>query len=173
MYRKELASIRKFGFVDPVIVRERDSWYEIVDGEHRWRAAKELGYTEIPIYSIGDVSDADAKQLTIVLNETRGRSDSKRLGAVLKDLLESVPKTDLLDLLPYSPPVFDRLTGLDSLEEWDAPSQLPAGGWVERTYRLPKDAAEVLDEALAKARNGEEMADWQALEFLAAEFLGG
>lgn len=173
MYRKELASIRKFGFVDPVTVRIVEGGFEIIDGEHRWRAAKELGYTEIPIYSLGLMAEAQAKQLTIVLNETRGRSDPKRLGSVLRDLLETEPKTDLLDLLPYSPPIFDKLTGAMELEDWDQPALAPTTGWLERTYRLPAEAAEVIDEALAKAKNGEELADWQALELVAADFLSG
>jgi hypothetical protein len=39
---------------------------------------------------------------------------------------------------------------------------------------MPAEAAEVLDQAIAKVRTGsdEEIPDWRALEFLAAEFLG-
>lgn len=173
MYRKELASIRKFGFVDPITVRSVAGGFEIIDGEHRWRAARELGFAEIPIFSLGPMPDEDAKQLTIVLNETRGKAEPRKLGALLKDLLESESKSDLLDLLPYSPPVFDKLVGDMELEEWAQPALSPAASWVERTYRLPVEAAEVIDEAMAKAKDDEEIADWQALERIAADFLSG
>lgn len=172
MYRKELASIRKFGFVTPVIVRDMGTYYQIIDGEHRVRAAIELGLGEIPIFSVGVINDAVAKQLTIVLNETRGRADPKRLGTVLKDLLEEVEKTELLDLLPFSPPVFDRLTGAE-VEDWGLPAAPSGASWVERTYRMPIEAANVLDQALAKAKDGEEIPEWQALELVAADFLSG
>lgn len=171
MYRKELASIRKFGFIDPITVRKIGNQFEIIDGEHRWRAAKELGIKAVPVYDVGDISDADAKQLTIVMNETRGKPDAKKLGSVLRDLLDSVQKTDLLDLLPYSPPVFDRLAGLEEVEDWGLPPTPTSNGWVERVYRMPIDAAEVLDEALAKAKDGEDIQEWQAVERIAAEFL--
>jgi ParB/RepB/Spo0J family partition protein len=40
-YGKALNSIREFGFVDPVTVRELgNDTYQIIDGEHRWRAAQ-------------------------------------------------------------------------------------------------------------------------------------
>src|SRR5438045_6741 len=55
MFEKELASIRKYGFVDPLTVREVDfighRHYEIIDGEHRWKAAKQLGYAELPCWN--------------------------------------------------------------------------------------------------------------------------
>jgi ParB/RepB/Spo0J family partition protein len=40
-------SITDDGFTSPILVQEKTR--EIVDGEHRWRAAKALGYTEIPV----------------------------------------------------------------------------------------------------------------------------
>jgi len=175
MYRKELASIRKFGYVNPILVRGKGSGYEIIDGEHRWRALHELGYEEAEVTVIEGLTDADARQLTIVLNETRGRANPEKLGALLKDLLGDVPKSDLLDVLPLSPIDFDRLTGLESFD-WGSlgdPEPDNPRTWVERTYRLPKEAADVIDQALAAAKEGEELPDWQALEAIAADFLAG
>ena len=177
MYRKELASIRKFGYVNPILVRNKGKGYEIIDGEHRWRALHQLGYEEAEVTLIEGLTDEEAKQLTIVLNETRGRANPEKLGALLKDLLGDVPKSDLLDVLPLSPIDFDRLTGLDSFD-WQGLGDVPevdgtAKTWVERTYRLPKDAANVIDQAIAQAKEGEELPDWQALEAIAADFLAG
>ena len=46
----ELAeSIKQFGVLQPLLVQEKDSYYEIVAGERRWRAAKLAGIKEIPI----------------------------------------------------------------------------------------------------------------------------
>lgn len=182
MFRKELASIRKFGYVVPVIVYEVGDWYDIVDGENRWKAMRQLGYKELAVTVIEGLTDAAAKQLTIVLNETRGRPDPRKLGALLGDLLGEVSKSDLLDILPIAPMQFDKLTGLEDFD-WGSLSDPPAGpaalspggpSWVERTYRLPRDAALVIDEALEKARDGDEgIQDWQALEMVAADFLAG
>jgi ParB-like nuclease family protein len=173
MFRKELASIKQFGFVNPIIARTFGEHLQIIDGEHRWRAAKEIGMTEVPVTLVDGLSDADAKQLTIVLNETRGRADADLLGALLKDLLsEGVPKADLLDVMPFGPSQFDKLTGLTDFD-WSAleTHRDETTSWVERTYRLPRDAAAVIDDALAAAKGEGELEDWQGLELIAADFL--
>jgi ParB-like chromosome segregation protein Spo0J len=178
MYRKELASLRKFGYVNPILVRHKGKGYEIIDGEHRWRALHELGYEEAEVTVIEGLSDAEAKQLTIVLNETRGRPQPEKLGRLLADLLGTETKSDLLDLLPIAPPEFDRLAGLEGFD-WSALGKDPepvgdTRSWVERTYRLPRDAAAVIDDAIERVRDGDEgVAEWQALEAIAADFLAG
>lgn len=41
-YAAELESIQHFGFLDPITIRETENGYVIIDGEHRWRAIKEV-----------------------------------------------------------------------------------------------------------------------------------
>lgn len=177
MYEKEIASIRAFGFVDPITVREQGG-FEIIDGEHRWKAAIDEGLDEVPVVNLGVVADDVAKQLTIVLNETRGQSDPRRLGDLLRDLASRNTMDGLLQTLPYTRESFSRLTGLSTID-WSSitPPQRPAAerpsAWVERTYRMPKEAAEVIDRALARIRDEEvDIPDWKALELIAADFLG-
>lgn len=46
---QELAdSIKQYGVIQPLIVIKKDSFYEIVAGERRWRAAKLAGLKEVP-----------------------------------------------------------------------------------------------------------------------------
>lgn len=42
-------SIKQFGILQPLLVQEKENYYEIVAGERRWRAAKLAGIKEIPI----------------------------------------------------------------------------------------------------------------------------
>ena len=42
-------SVRQFGILQPLIVRKRKDYYEIIAGERRWRAAKMAGLKEIPV----------------------------------------------------------------------------------------------------------------------------
>lgn len=177
MFDKAVASIQQFGFVDPVTVRQVDDYYEIVDGEHRWKAAQSLGYNEIPVWDIGPVNDDVAKQLTIVLNETRGSADEAKLSDLLKDLLSDHTTEELVFALPFSPERFDELVGKPAFDwnelERHVDREDQRAQWVERTYRLPIEAAQVLDRALAKAKDGDDISDAQALELVAADFLGG
>lgn len=46
---EELAiSLKEVGFLQPVVVRQAKSGYELVAGERRWRASQIAGFTEIP-----------------------------------------------------------------------------------------------------------------------------
>lgn len=102
IFERERASIKEFGFVDPVTVRRIPGveGYEIVDGEHRWRAAREEGYTTITLVDLGEIPDSTAKRLTVVLNETRGEPDTNLMADLIKSL--SVESVDLLAVLPFT-----------------------------------------------------------------------
>lgn len=177
MYQKELASISRFGMVNPIIVRQVDDRYEVIDGEHRLKAAHELLLDSIPIWSLGDIPDTTAKQLTVVLNETRGSTDRGELSTLLRDLLTSEPTVELMAVLPFSEPDFQAIVDLPAFD-WSTVEGLAQNdgkrdGWVERIYRMPHEAAEVLDQALAKVKADDEIPDWKALELMAADYLGG
>ena len=188
MYAKAIESIHKFGFVDPVTVREVGiAGYQIIDGEHRWKAGREhsgdchddyhVGMVQLPITNLGLIEDSIAKQLTIVLNETRGEYEPKRMGELLTSLLTIEPLPVLQKVLPFTPVQFEELTKLPTVD-WDAikPQHQVQGAsaekWVERVYRLPKDAAEKLDEAIREARDDASTPDWRSLQTIAERFLG-
>ena len=45
----ELAeSIRQFGVIQPLLLKKRENYYEIVAGERRWRASVMAGLKEVP-----------------------------------------------------------------------------------------------------------------------------
>lgn len=102
---KEQASIKKFGFIDPITVRsarEKGPAFpkkQIIDGEQRWRAALALGMTEVLILDIGRISDAQAATLTDVLNNLRGENDPERWTKMVDVIRTKEP--NLLSLLPY------------------------------------------------------------------------
>jgi ParB family transcriptional regulator, chromosome partitioning protein len=67
-----VASIRKHGVLQPVMVRPKGGGYELVAGERRWRAAKDAGLMTIPAV----VRDAgDREMLEIALIENLRRAD--------------------------------------------------------------------------------------------------
>ncbi len=64
------ASIKEKGFIQPVLVRLKDNEYELIAGERRLRAAKKLGYKEMPVI-IKEASDLDSLELSIIENIQR------------------------------------------------------------------------------------------------------
>jgi ParB family transcriptional regulator, chromosome partitioning protein len=68
---KELAdSIKVHGIIQPITVREKDGLYEIISGERRFRASKDLGLETIPAY-IRNVDDAKSLELALIENIQR------------------------------------------------------------------------------------------------------
>jgi len=66
------ASIRAHGIIQPLIVRQTASGYQIVAGERRWRAARIAGLAEVPVV-VQDV--AERQMLEIALIENLQRED--------------------------------------------------------------------------------------------------
>jgi len=68
----ELAeSIKLFGVIQPLIVKEaEDGYYVIVAGERRWRAARIAGLTHLPVI-IKDYTDIEVLQVALIENIQR------------------------------------------------------------------------------------------------------
>jgi ParB family transcriptional regulator, chromosome partitioning protein len=70
-YINELAdSISKVGILQPVIVRPRDTGYQIIAGERRWRAARVAGLETIPV-RIMHADETEALELALIENLQR------------------------------------------------------------------------------------------------------
>ncbi len=65
-----VASIRKSGVIQPIVVRRAAEGYEIIAGERRWRAAQQAGLKEVPVV-IREAGDLDAAEWSIVENIQR------------------------------------------------------------------------------------------------------
>jgi ParB family chromosome partitioning protein len=68
-------SIKEKGVIQPVIVRPKDDKYELIAGERRWRAVKELGYDAIPAIIKKGVDDVTSLELSIIENIQREELD--------------------------------------------------------------------------------------------------
>ena len=66
-YEKVKKSLLVNGLITPIFVRETDEGLEVVDGNQRARAAREIGYTDIYVYNLGKISETEAKQLVLYL----------------------------------------------------------------------------------------------------------
>jgi len=68
---QELAdSIREQGIVQPLIVRERNGFFELIAGERRWRAAQLLNLPEVPIIT-READDRAVLELALIENLQR------------------------------------------------------------------------------------------------------
>ena len=68
---RELAdSIREQGIVQPLIVRARGEFFELIAGERRWRAAQLLNLPEVPIIT-READDRSVLELALIENLQR------------------------------------------------------------------------------------------------------
>ena len=65
-----MASIAEKGIIEPIIVRQRGSRFQIVAGERRYQAAVQVGLREIPIV-IRDVDDHEVIEIALIENIQR------------------------------------------------------------------------------------------------------
>jgi len=63
-------SIRSKGILEPILVRARGSRFEIIAGERRYMAAKNIGLKELPCIDM-DVEDAEAMEIALIENLQR------------------------------------------------------------------------------------------------------
>ncbi|MBA3832581.1 MAG: ParB/RepB/Spo0J family partition protein [Chthoniobacterales bacterium] len=63
-------SIRQRGIIQPLIVRPVNDTFELIAGERRWRASKEVGLTEAPVI-VRQASDLEVLELSLIENLQR------------------------------------------------------------------------------------------------------
>ncbi|EPC3565992.1 ParB/RepB/Spo0J family partition protein [Klebsiella pneumoniae] len=100
-FEKLKGSIEKLGFFKPILARELDGGqFEILGGEHRWRAAMEQGISTVPVISVGKISDLVAKQMSLVDNERYGEDDQVALQRLIEEI-QSELDYQLSEIAPY------------------------------------------------------------------------
>ena len=85
----ELAeSIKQHGVIQPLIVKKRDKYYEIIAGERRWRAAKMAGLKEIHVVikdlSVQEIKD-EALNVIIQLEDLNPIEEAQAYQRLIKE----------------------------------------------------------------------------------------
>ena len=80
-------NIKQFGIISPLLVKQREGYYEIIAGERRWRAAKMAGLTEIPVI-IKDASEQEIVEISLIENIQREDLNPIEEAQAYKRLLE-------------------------------------------------------------------------------------
>ena len=134
IFEKLGISIKKFGFVEPLIVRSANQdgplgYYEILGGEHRYKRARQDGATELPVIDVGKMKDISAKKLLINLIDTKGRPNPDQLSILIAGLkAEGVDLTDL----PFDQTEIDSFLEAQNFDWKDVVTDPDAGGQDEK-----------------------------------------
>ncbi|MFC2070408.1 ParB/RepB/Spo0J family partition protein [Chloroflexota bacterium] len=116
-------SLSRYGLVEPLVVRPlTKSGYQILSGNQRLKAITDLGIKKVPCVVV-ELNDAESMLLAQALNNLHGDDDPILKGALLRNILESIPKDKVLSLLPETN---DSLRSLTSFNEIDLAEHLQA-----------------------------------------------
>ena len=63
-------SIKQFGLLQPILVQDRKTYYEIIAGERRWRASKLAGLKEVPVI-IRNYTEQEIVEISLIENIQR------------------------------------------------------------------------------------------------------
>ena len=80
-------SIKHFGVLQPLLVRKRKDYYEIIAGERRWRAAKLAGVKEVPVIE-KEYTDQEILEIGLIENIQRENLNPIEEAIAYKRLLE-------------------------------------------------------------------------------------
>lgn len=172
-YAQVVRSLELYGFRQPLLVRDHPTepkMYQILDGEQRFTAATELGFNEVPIYNLGNVTDEEAKAATIWMEIQVPFNEV--------DLSHLVVELDNLDIaLPYTEA---EIADFKSMAEFDF-GQYDTGEddneehLEARTFKvvLGEEAYRIVTKAIEKIKEDNDCSEARALELMAADYLAG
>lgn len=106
-------SLREYGVVENLVVRPHPDLagdYEVLSGNHRRDLYAEQGLDDAPCVVV-ELDDARARLLAQTLNRTRGADDPLAYRELLERVLEDLPVTAILDLLPETSKTLEQLLG--------------------------------------------------------------
>ena len=85
---QELAdSIKLHGVIQPIVVQDRKSYYEIIAGERRWRASKLAGLKQVPVI-IRNYTEQEIVEISLIENIQREDLNPIEEAQAYKRLLE-------------------------------------------------------------------------------------
>lgn len=176
-YEKVRRGIELKGLRLPIVVREivdPERFLEVIDGEQRWTACKDLGYENIIVYNEGQVSDQEARELTLWY-QTQVPFDEVQLAGLLAGM-----QVDFSDIeVPFTEQELDRYNQLAnfSFENLDTedPGDVSDRGKPEvLMIKVTEEQHGIIMMAIKQIQDeNDNCSEGRALELCAADYLSG
>jgi len=172
-FRKLVCNIKQTGLYEPIVVRAvgDEGKFEIINGHHRVRALRELGYEKADAV-VWDVDDEQVGVLLLTLNRLAGKDDLAKKRALLSRLNRRMGAKELSRLVADSKAQIEKLVNMKLAKQ---PMADGGGGFREamvffvdseqkRIVEAGLDAVEETEGNIAQRRA-------KALSRIASEFL--
>ena len=150
-------SITRFGLIENLVVRAIGRGeYEVLSGNQRFHVLRESGATSAPCVVV-DLDDAHARLLAQALNRIQGEDNLGLKAELVRQVLDSLPEQEVLDLLPETAETLQTLANLgtaDLAENLQAWEQARAARLQHMIFQLSHEQVEVVMEALERVMAG-------------------
>jgi len=140
----------------PLIKRRGNGYFITIKDdtgeEKEYRVNKEWGQGKMPVINLGKIDDDTAKELTVILNNTRGEPDVLKLADLIGALDTAIGRPDLERLMPYPAEELASLIELINYEfNPQAPEpepDAPKTKWERMLFLIPEDALPIIESEL-------------------------
>ena len=146
-------SIQRFGLVQALVVRAiGNENYETIGGNMRLKLLKEMGFTHAPCFIV-TLDDSHARLLGQVLNHLHGIDAISLRGELIKEVLQTIPESEVLSMLPETVVSLQSLTSIGQqdmasyLQNWE---RAKATRLNTMQFRLSSSQQSLVEEALSK-----------------------
>jgi ParB-like chromosome segregation protein Spo0J len=147
-FTKLVRNIERTGRYEPIVVRQKGDLWQIINGHHRVKALRQLGYKTADCL-VWDVDDHEAGILLATLNRLGGTDALDKKLALLKQLNERMQSRELAKLLPQTARQIERLTNLKLPA---APAAIDTGRFLNpMTFFINNDQYKIIRQALELA----------------------
>ncbi|HZA21348.1 MAG TPA: ParB N-terminal domain-containing protein [Dehalococcoidia bacterium] len=153
MLQKLRESLSRYGLVQNLVVRPLgDGTHEVLSGNQRLQVLRETMKNSVPCVVI-ELADAHARLLSQALNRIAGEDDLGLRAELLQQVLEELPQSEVLRLLPET---------AESLQAFATLGQHDLAGYLQNyqqaqvarlkhlTFQFTPPQLEVIEEALAR-----------------------
>ena len=147
------ASIERYGLVENLVVRPMTKGhFEVLSGNQRLEILRSMGVDPVPCVVVA-LNDAEARLLSQALNRIQGEDDLGLKAALIQNILETLPQSEVLALLPESCESLSALARLVQetmagyLESWQLAQ---AARLRHMSFQLLPSQLEVVEEAMER-----------------------
>ncbi len=145
-------SIKSYGLVENLVVRQMGDIYEVLSGNQRLMVLRDLGLKAVPCV-VADLDDAHARLLAQALNHIQGQDDLGLRAELVKTILDTIPEKEIAAILPETVENLKTLASMgqetiaEYLENWQ---KAQAARLRHLQFQLTTKQLEVIEEAMAK-----------------------
>ena len=148
-FAKLVRNIERTGLYEPIIVRKKNTKYEIINGHFRVKALKQLCYKNVDI-CIWDANNQQIDILMATMNRLGGTDILEKKLALLKKLSKEFDSKQLSEILPFTSGQIERY---HNLKLPNRPSKQKKDSFAEPLiFFVDKKQKQIIEQAIKKIK---------------------